>query len=794
MADGTALPLTVKVTTTISSVVLPVFPATVAVTTTIPLTTQSPQPRWDAAWAAPHRATRRGLDDLFSYLGDNQFTGVAVQYMSAGVVDEHNGTSHEYGEKTLQVNGGGTATGDGFTLNADYQAWFRVHVLDQALIRGIGVGVAVAWANTYAANFGSFDQTLTATNAYDLGFQYGSAFGDHSALRLWILGGHNDWGTHDEPAGIWSDVRDGLATGGGLADSEAVVHLTSHEPHGHQKYLNDSWNNAQVVAIDPATDVDKVGALVAAVVAEARTTQVWVAPSPEGDPNEIRQQAAAAFANGAAGVLFTSADRAAWTTEGRYQAPGYGRPGGALWSLGSSAERAVTTIAAPFIVQAYDPPVPSTATTIAVGAAYQSVVDAAGDGANLAFAVGQHTGFSAVVPRANQTFWFPAGAYLDGQNSLVKAFDLQKTKKGVSFYYADVRNYAPAYNDAVMDLASQDLTDSGTWRASLNTYLHKCTIKDSVGDSASYAVLLGSGSTMRYGRVTNSKGVGVGGYGQDMSVEGVEIDNNCPIPKGAVAGGARFRIAHRLSFVGCNVHDNGGPGLWIDLNSDNCTVAYCRVDGNGASGIRYETSRRGSIHSNRIVGNGISDPTQQPFFGGAVFLSTAWECTVEDNELRNNAFGLWELDQHVRRNYDNTWSTNNTGNGSGEYGPRWGDNPSIPDTPPFGRLPVLYPYERANVNENDQVLLWYSGYNVWRRNRSINSGKTGGTVSEVPWASAGSVMYQTAEWGHRFPNTYIGDHEYRWAQGDSRADTAVTYDRWVELGQDTGADAQVVPS
>ncbi len=105
--------------------------------------------------------------------------------------------------------------------------------------------------------------------------------------------------------------------------------------------------------------------------------------------------------------------------------------------------------------------------------------------------------------------------------------------------------------------------------------------------------------------------MGVGGHGDGIVVDTVEIDHNntAGYNYGWEAGATKFAVttAHGL-VTRSNVHDNNGMGIWCDINCYDWTFSNNTVTNNPAGGIFYEISNKALITGNVLSGNGPSTP------------------------------------------------------------------------------------------------------------------------------------------------------------------------------------------
>ncbi|MCH7491222.1 MAG: right-handed parallel beta-helix repeat-containing protein [Gemmatimonadetes bacterium] len=139
-------------------------------------------------------------------------------------------------------------------------------------------------------------------------------------------------------------------------------------------------------------------------------------------------------------------------------------------------------------------------------------------------------------------------------------------------------------------------------------------------------------------------GIGSGSTGTGNIVENNEISYNTTIPfsVGWEAGGAKFGKEEGLLVRGNYVHNNYGPGLWVDVGSkgivfDNNIVAY-----NNNAGIYYEISYDATIKNNTVVGNGFESPW---LWGPGILIAHSPNADVYNNVVVDNAQGIIGIQQ-----------------------------------------------------------------------------------------------------------------------------------------------------
>ena len=186
----------------------------------------------------------------------------------------------------------------------------------------------------------------------------------------------------------------------------------------------------------------------------------------------------------------------------------------------------------------------------------------------------------------------------------------------------------------------------------------------------------------------------------------------------------------------CDVRDNHGPGIWLDINCDNNLITKNHIEGNATAGIFYEISRGATISDNTVINNAHGDERGW-FWGGGILVSTSHEVVVKNNVLEGNNMGLIAIDQRTARmdTFDNQ--------------------------PAWGRLPN---WAGHSVEFVDNVI--------------DNCGRNAVTASGV--SSTNSTIYTTSTFEG---NTYTGTNTWWWGLNDAGA-TEQTFAEWQSAGRD----------
>ena len=149
-------------------------------------------------------------------------------------------------------------------------------------------------------------------------------------------------------------------------------------------------------------------------------------------------------------------------------------------------------------------------------------------------------------------------------------------------------------------------------------------------------------------------GIAVSG-GVDVVVEDSEIafNNIAGFDWGWEAGGLKATRTDGLVVRNNHSHENGGPGLWTDIDAVNTLYEGNLVVGNFAPGIFHEISGAAVIRGNTVEGNGFGKP--EWLWGAGILVAASSNVEIYDNSVSDNADGIAGIQQE---------------RGEGPFGPR----------------------------------------------------------------------------------------------------------------------------
>jgi parallel beta-helix repeat protein len=125
-------------------------------------------------------------------------------------------------------------------------------------------------------------------------------------------------------------------------------------------------------------------------------------------------------------------------------------------------------------------------------------------------------------------------------------------------------------------------------------------------------------------------------------VEQCETSFNNTLPgkeygSGWEAGGNKFARSRNLTIDGLVTHDNHGPGVWFDVDNEDCTIENC-ISYNNDFGIFYEISYTALVINNRAYNNKDT----------GIYISSSAGCRVYNNTTYGNGKSGISIETSVR--------------------------------------------------------------------------------------------------------------------------------------------------
>lgn len=156
------------------------------------------------------------------------------------------------------------------------------------------------------------------------------------------------------------------------------------------------------------------------------------------------------------------------------------------------------------------------------------------------------------------------------------------------------------------------------------------------------------GGTLRRCVIRNCGHTGGCAGGEDFVNDRCVWQGNCrkPISRGWDAGGVKLAVSSHGVFDRCVFRDNGGPGLWFDIDVANVVVRGCLFERNEYQGLFVEISRDITVQDCAFFGNGIRSKGEWSVAG--LTLAESRHCTVVHNLFVGNLDGLALREQGPR--------------------------------------------------------------------------------------------------------------------------------------------------
>jgi len=183
-------------------------------------------------------------------------------------------------------------------------------------------------------------------------------------------------------------------------------------------------------------------------------------------------------------------------------------------------------------------------------------------------------------------------------------------------------------------------------------------------------ILLLSGGTASQNYVHNNGQKGFGGSGNNILVDSnqVSFNNWAGFDCSWECGGMKFAITNSLTIRHNFVHDNLGPGMWIDTDNINTLYESNVVSNNRGGGITHEISYAAIIRNNTVCDNSVSGPTNW-LWGSQILIQNSQNVQVYGNVV--------ETPPNTAVRGSNGIGIIQQKRGSGAYGPYLAVNNSI---------------------------------------------------------------------------------------------------------------------
>ena len=160
--------------------------------------------------------------------------------------------------------------------------------------------------------------------------------------------------------------------------------------------------------------------------------------------------------------------------------------------------------------------------------------------------------------------------------------------------------------------------------------------------------------------------LGIGGSGKNDVIQSNQVysNNYAGYSYGWEAGGAKFASCYNLKIQYNNFHNNRGPGLWTDINTDSVLIEHNQTSNNLMAGIFIEISYNEIVRYNYVTYDGFSSLGTSIWWGAGILVNSSPGIQIYGNVVKYcmNAIG------GVQGN-----------RGTGPYGPHLIQNLSVQD-------------------------------------------------------------------------------------------------------------------
>lgn len=179
--------------------------------------------------------------------------------------------------------------------------------------------------------------------------------------------------------------------------------------------------------------------------------------------------------------------------------------------------------------------------------------------------------------------------------------------------------------------------------------------------SSGAGISVGTGSQVKTCDVHHNGQIGIAGDGKDILIENNHLwsNNIRGFDPEWEAGGAKIALSDGVAFRGNHVHDNGGPGLWCDIDCHNVVYENNLVENNQLMGIHHEISFNAVIRNNVLRNNGGGK--RGWFWGADISVAASQDVEVTGNKVTValGGCGIMLIDQGRRSEEGAIYKTRN---------------------------------------------------------------------------------------------------------------------------------------
>lgn len=144
---------------------------------------------------------------------------------------------------------------------------------------------------------------------------------------------------------------------------------------------------------------------------------------------------------------------------------------------------------------------------------------------------------------------------------------------------------------------------------------------------------LGEGMRVLNNRILNNGQIGLSSQGDNALIQGNEIAHNnfAKFSPFWEAGGAKLVGTENIVIRNNYVYNNGGPGLWLDIDNYNALIEDNIVVNNRRIGIYHEIGYAVIIRNNVVKFNNVAD--MPGVYGAQIQINTSQDTEIYDNTV-----------------------------------------------------------------------------------------------------------------------------------------------------------------
>ncbi len=167
-------------------------------------------------------------------------------------------------------------------------------------------------------------------------------------------------------------------------------------------------------------------------------------------------------------------------------------------------------------------------------------------------------------------------------------------------------------------------------------------INNQVHDNHGRGISTGNGMNVNGNSVYMNGQLGIGGEGNGVLIASNQIyyNNYAGYSYYWEAGGTKLASAQNFTFEYNSTYDNYGPGVWVDINSQNVTITGNQFTGNIEAGVLSEISNNVTISSNYIWDDATNPSGTGIWWGAGILIVDSTNVSVYYNSVSNCMDGI----------------------------------------------------------------------------------------------------------------------------------------------------------